>query len=331
VTDAGHGLRPFVEALRIDRSNRLLLGEDPVRSAPGRRDPDKQLAADLTLCAYEHAYAHRFPRPNGEPEPSGDIAAALAVANDTSARIEDGWRVVQVGDDGSVVAERHGCHRRYPAGRYLTADGVAPPRAGGALTISFPAGSSVLQPGFHHCFSAAPRNPDDPSPLVRFYFNARLSHASALVGAVTAALNRYAIPFELKMTTRSEDFSRRDNMVLYVSQDLFRVTGLALASAMPAIVDGLDDDVPLFTKWLAPGIGLAEDPRERGESFGSARCRLVAAALLAARDEGGFPYDRFAGAFERAAAAEGLLLDALWLNPGSTDDYCLPVLRAPRA
>jgi hypothetical protein len=36
--------------------------------------------------------------------------------------------------------------------------------------------------------------------------------------------------------------------------------------------------VPLFTRELAPGLGLAEDP-SGGLSFGQSRCRLVARGL----------------------------------------------------
>jgi hypothetical protein len=313
-------LKPFVEALRFDRSEGLRLGPDAVRRAPGVRDPGEQLRADLTLCTYERAYARGFP---AAPTPAGegaDIAERLAEANDTAAREEDGWKAVQVQPDGTVTAERNGRRMAFRAGRYLSLDGVAPPRTGSPLRVSFPSGSARLQPGFHHCFGTAPRDPLDPSLLIRFYLNVRLAHAPVLVRSLTSALNKYEIPFELKVTTRAEDFDRRDNGVLYVVQDLYRVTALALASVLPGIRGGLLADVPLFTKPLAAGIGLAEDPGGR-ESFGSSRCALVASALLAAREDEGFSYDAFKEAFRRLAAEQGLDFDALWLNPGSRDEY----------
>jgi hypothetical protein len=223
-----------------------------------------------------------------------------------------------------VVAARHGRSRRFPPGRFLAADGAAPPRAGSPLTVSFPAGSAALQPGFFHCFGEATPDPDDPTPLVRLYWNVRLAQAPDFVRNLTAVLNRYEIPFEFKLTTRSGDFRRRDNGVLYLSRELFRVAALAIAAALPALTVGLEPDTPLFAKPLARGIGFAEDPGRAGESFGSARSQLTASALLAAREDRGFSFERFCAAFEAEVARQGLRLEALWLNPGSPDIYALP-------
>lgn len=43
--------------------------------------------------------------------------------------------------------------------------------------------------------------------------------------------------------------------------------------------------VPLFTKPLAPGLGLAEDPGDR-LSFGQSRCRIAAEGLVRAHAQG---------------------------------------------
>jgi len=325
--DPRRSLRAFVEALSIADDRRLRLAGEPVRAAPGQREPAAQLSADLTLCVYEHAYARGFPAPAPVAGPDGDLTALIQAANTTRARLEDGWTVEQARPDGWVAATRHGRSRRFAPGRFLAADGAAPPRPGAPIAVSFPAGSAALQPGFFHCFGEATRDPDDPAPLVRLYWNVRVAGASDLVRDLTAVLNRYEIPFEFKITTHSEDFARRDNGVLYLTQDLFRVAALAIASALPRLAGGLEPGTPLFTKPLADGIGLAEDPGRAGESFGSARSQLTATALLAAREDRGFSFERFCAAFEAEVAGQGLRLEALWLNPGSPDVYELP--RAP--
>ncbi|MCH3756071.1 hypothetical protein LZC13_10680, partial [Campylobacter coli] len=61
----------------------------------------------------------------------------------------------------------------------------------------------------------------------------------------------------------------------------------------------------------------------------SARCALVAAALLGARRGDRFDPDTFATRFAQIAATAGLDLDALWRNPGSKEDY--PFTRPPLA
>src|SRR6185369_10898498 len=76
----------------------------------------------------------------------------------------------------------------------------------------------------------------------------------------------------------------------------------------------LRPDPPMFTRRLAPGLGLAEDP-QNGMSFGQSRCRLVVQGLRDAydRDEEREP--------AVAAAFRGLGLDPLrpWLEAGSQD------------
>jgi hypothetical protein len=322
--DPRSALRPFVEALGIDEDGRLRLAGARIRAAPRQPEAAAQLSADLALCVYEHAYARGFPSPAPASEPDADVTALIQAANTTRARMEDGWTVEQSRPDGSMVAARHGRSRRFAPGRFLTTDGVAPPRAGSPIMVSFPAGSAALQPGFFHCFGEATPDPDDPAPLVRLYWNVRLAQAADFVRDLTAVLNRYEIPFEFKITTRSGDFRRRDNAVLYLTQDLFRVAALAIASALPRVAGGLEPDTPLFTKPLADGIGAAEDPGRTGQSFGSARSQLTASALLAAREDRGFSFERFCAAFEAEVARQELRLEALWLNPGSPDVYELP-------
>jgi hypothetical protein len=82
----------------------------------------------------------------------------------------------------------------------------------------------------------------------------------------------------------------------------------------------LEPGIPAFTKSLAPGLGLAEDPGE-GQSFGEHRCHLLAEALIATHESGlrSLPERTrvVADRFERA----GLDLAAVFLNPGSRDQY----------
>ncbi|MGQ7387903.1 T3SS effector HopA1 family protein, partial [Streptococcus suis] len=135
---------------------------------------------------------------------------------------------------------------------------------------------------------------------VRLYWNVHAAGGAVFVGIVTAVLNRYAIPFDLKITTARGDFARRDNAVLYLAQDALAVAWLALSAAMPALRPTLNADVPLFALKVAPGVGFAED-LGNGESFGSARCALVAAALLGARRGDRFDPDTFATRFAQIA------------------------------
>jgi len=78
--------------------------------------------------------------------------------------------------------------------------------------------------------------------------------------------------------------------------------------------------VPLFTRRLRAGIGVAEDPGN-GESFGMHRCRLAADAIVAAWWQGrADPEARFE-AVEARFRLYGLTLDRPYLAPGSVDFF----------
>ena len=86
------------------------------------------------------------------------------------------------------------------------------------------------------------------------------------------------------------------------------------------VADGLDAATPVFTKVLAPGIGLAEDPGEK-LSFGEHRCRILADGLVSAQEQGRRALaDRMAIVQARFAEAE-VDLERPFLKPGSTDQY----------
>jgi hypothetical protein len=81
--------------------------------------------------------------------------------------------------------------------------------------------------------------------------------------------------------------------------------------------------VPLFTKRLWPGVGVAMEPGS-GESFGSNRSRLAAEGLVEAWRRGhGRGEERFNVVAERFAAA-ALDLTRPWLGPGAADQFALP-------
>lgn len=336
MTGALAELQPFVEALAVDASGAILLDGRRIGSVAGSgRD---RLADALMVCVYEHRYTRAYPAAAGEAP--GEPAAAkaggrtlveqLEAANTTKPRSEAGWILAESWADGSVVATRGGRTRRFGPGQFLPMNGAYPAPPGTPLAVQLPAGSATRQAGFYYCFGEGFRDVHDQAPMVRLYWNVSEAGAVAFVAGVTGALNRYEIPFELKVTTDSAQFARRDNAVLYLSQDLFHAAWLALAPVVSRLGNALDPGVPLFTKELAPGVGLAEDPGG-GDSFGSARSRLVAGALADARAGETFSWTDFETHFVAAVRAAELDVDALWLNPRSKDIYLSPQHSPQRA
>jgi HopA1 effector protein family len=87
----------------------------------------------------------------------------------------------------------------------------------------------------------------------------------------------------------------------------------------PRVREGFGDVVPAFTRPMAAGVALADDPA--GGDFGRARCRVIASGLVAAGTDAG-PEQRLA-VVHRALASEGLHPAALHLEPGNAE-FSLP-------
>ncbi len=244
----------------------------------------------LTACLreelYHSFYCHGAPVPArwGEPQPpraDGRLVAALSAANTGHGSWENGWVVERV--DGDEVVVRGGRLRvRAPA-----ADCRG---AGDAVCLRVPSELPALSPGFWLAVGDAPSAGLD----VRVYWNVAAGGAPRLVAAVTGVLNAAGVPFRLKVADHPYRFARRDAAVLYLAGDAFRERRHELVVLARGLA--LRPGVPAWTLELAPGLGAAED--RDGESFGMARCGLVAEAVVAGT------------AVEARFAEDGVELDA---------------------
>ena len=150
------------------------------------------------------------------------------------------------------------------------------PQIGASVSIRVPRETLEAQPGYYFVFGDTLDELADQLGLIRFYFNCRADGAATLVGELSAALNRFQTPFQLKTPTAPALYGRTDAAVLYVSARYFSIVARIVMQICDVML--LDAAVPMFTKPLWPGIGVAMEPGS-GESFGSHRCRLTAEAL----------------------------------------------------
>ncbi|HEY0024789.1 MAG TPA: lanthionine synthetase LanC family protein [Longimicrobium sp.] len=247
--------------------------------------------------------------------------AALSAANTGKGALQDGWVVEAV--DGSAVQVRRGGlalrvpRRMLPRGR-TPAPGTTVRMRGERQLLSY-------SPGYYVAMGDVGLGAAG-EPLVRVYWHLEPAGAAPVMHALTGALNRARLPFHFKVLNAPERFDRCDAGVLYFPQARGREVLARVARVHPRAAAHLRPRVPAFTLELAPGLGLAEDPRA-GESFGLHRCGLLADALIEAHEAG------VRGQAERRARcvahfrAHGVDPDAPYLNPGSSNDYRLP----PRA
>jgi len=85
------------------------------------------------------------------------------------------------------------------------------------------------------------------------------------------------------------DYGRYDSGVLYFEKSNYQAFRQILQTVYTENKSYFQAEVPLFTKLLAPGLALAEEPDRKftiQESFGMNRCQIVANGLLEARQKG---------------------------------------------
>jgi hypothetical protein len=260
-----------------------------------------------------------------------EFARRLSAANRGREGWLEGWRVESIGAGGVVVAAREAVRRVAGPGDYaLTFAEDLPPCVGCAVTLRVRKEALTLQEGVYCALGAESPHAQEETDAVRVYFNAPPSASLLLTEAATTHLNEWRIPFTLKVMLRPEDRDRRDAAVLYLPRDLRRVL-FRLIEELPArMLALLRPGVPLFTKPLREGVGLAESPPS-GESFGMHRCRLLAESIVDAWLDGRQDLEARRRALERRFDAEGLSLAHAHLNPGGEDAHEPPSSQARAA
>lgn len=136
----------------------------------------------------------------------------------------------------------------------------------------------ALSPGFLYVLSSRPAVFDT---VHRVYVHVTdASFAPAIWGAVLTSLERNGIAYHAKILSRAADYPRRDALVVYLPG--------AGAGVVAEAVDGLPGigaETSVFAEELAPGVAVADEPRDdrlgmSGLSFGQHRSRVLAQALL---------------------------------------------------
>jgi len=281
----------------------------------------------LALHLYREAYC---PGRGGGGSPSAgdadadeDLTRLLSAANRGRDRWDDGWVVMTVEPAGHVVAQRGGEQRRLPPGGWVVPGTMGRPGPGSPVRIACLAEATDLQPGFYFAMGGGLADPDPGAELVRLYWNIAPEGAPALVAGITGTLERFCIPFRLKVANRRRLFLRSEPAVLYLHRRHLPAALECLSAVHDSALAHLRHPVPLFTRRLARGLALAEDPLSR-DSFGLDRCRLVARAIAGAWAAGIREAPERMAHVRATLEAQGFDPARLYLNPGSCEIHELP-------
>ena len=284
------------------------------------------LQAQLYGAAYNRPFDAAAPAP-AVPAQFIDINNELSAANPGRERWDHGWQVFQSLPNGMIQAHKHGRSQMFLPGQYLAAGAAAPQAAvavGAVVSVYLAKEMRNFQDGFYIALGEQVQPYYEQTSLVRLYWNIRPEGAVPIVRELVAAFNRFQVPFRFKCLAYPQLYDRFDAAVLFVGRRRWDITALLVPDIYQRLKNHIRPDVPSFTKRLAPGLALAEDPGS-SDSFGTSRCRLLAEGVVAAYQRGlqteGARLDEIAAAFARA----GVSAAEPWLNPGSVDTYDLSI------
>jgi hypothetical protein len=296
----------------------------------GRPDVARLYLRDtLSNRLYEDFYQAGRARPSPSPyagslraQGSPEFVNELSAANMGSGTRQTGWLVTDVRrfDGGEIelsIRREELTLRAMPAETVWAGDGL--PGIGDEVDLRMPKELPAISPGFYTVLSDEPYSARGRQ-VVRMYWNLYPWGAKTLVQEITTRLNRAGLPFRLKLVNHPDRYTRCDAAVLYVLEDHLADALPLLAKTCEEVRADLKMPVPALTKWIAPGIGLAEDPPD-GDSFGQSRCRLLAEGMVRGWELGTKSIEeRFAVVVETFKEA-GIDPERPYRNPGSLNDY----------
>jgi hypothetical protein len=237
---------------------------------------------------------------------------------------DPGWRVHRQEADGTLAVIKDNLTLHIERERHLRREHQSAV-VGDLVAICLP--RNRVQSGFYMAVSnvsSQNRHTSNDPEYVRFYFNLTPEGAIALMDAITTQLNDIAIPFKFKALYNPSDYDRFDSAVLYTEKQDYEAIRQVLQRIYLENQFHFLPEVPLFTKFLAPGLALAEEPDRKfatKESFGTHCCQIVANGLLAARDNGDESVESRMTAILQNFSRLGIDVNHPYLNANSKDIY----------
>ncbi|MCG9889917.1 MAG: T3SS effector HopA1 family protein [Thermosynechococcaceae cyanobacterium MS004] len=252
---------------------------------------------------------------------------ALHHHNTGQGYFDPGWLVLKETADGLLVTQKDGLTLHVSRDRHLSSSDQAA-TIGDRVAILMP--RNCLEDGCYIALSdvGPPHLVHDLDTvlLLNIYFNLAPEGALALMEALTTALNPLRIPFSLNVPVDEIDCDYPDAIVLTLRKvDYHRVQPI-LREIYQKQQAHYRPKTPLFTKFLAPGLALAEQPLQTftaQESFCLNRYQVVAEGLVTAwRQHKSDAAERRRAIYHSFSACQ-ISLEYPYLNPGSEDRYGL--------
>ncbi len=251
----------------------------------------------------------------------------LHESNSGEGYFDSGWSVLREESDGSLAVTKGGLRLHIQQFKHLQTFEQAAV-VGDSVAIQMP--KNRVQNGFYMAVGNAGlshlEDVNNQSLTVRIYFNLTPEGAVAVIASLTKQLNEVAIPFSFKVLYNPKEYQRYDSAVLYFDKSDYEVIRQVLKAVYAEHKLYFKPEIPLFTKQLALGLGLAEEPDQKfavQESFGMNRCQIVANGLLTAWHQDDNSTEGRMRAIAEQFSLLKIELQRSYLNANSEDTYTL--------
>jgi HopA1 effector protein family len=247
----------------------------------------------------------------------------LQHSNSGKGYFDSGWVVQKETADGLLAVKKKELTMHVSRDRHLAEPTV---NLGDTVSVRLP--NNQIEYG---CYVAVGNYGPCPKSIeqqrINLYFNVTLEGILDAVHGLTATLNELGLPFSFAVPYDLETYEDRcDAGILSIEQQEYAKLQPRLTQFYQTHAPQFRPTVPLFTKVLAPGLGLSEQPLHsfvENESFVMQRLQALAEGLIDAwRQDLKSPQDRKTCILQALSQIQ-IDLNLPYLNPGSEDVYPL--------
>jgi HopA1 effector protein family len=252
-----------------------------------------------------------------------DFYRRLNLSNTSRGYFDLDWQIVAETEDGELIVSKDGLHLHVDRQQHIPPN-FHTAKIGDTIPIYLPPELVGIDTYIVVGNLGLPQHEAPPlagsRQLIRIYLNISPDGAVSLTQHLTGTLNKLGVRFQLAILHNPALCDRYDVATLSLSQTSYSAAQTYLAELYQSHQTEFSPQIPILTKQLAPGVGLAEVPLTN-DSFGLHRCELIAEGLVSAFDRGQHaPTDRLDLI---ATAWDNAQLDRAhpYLNPRSSDCY----------
>ncbi|CCH66681.1 hypothetical protein RINTHH_5260 [Richelia intracellularis HH01] len=235
------------------------------------------------------------------------------------------WQIRRLEPDGSIAVVKNGLHLHIEP-NWLIKSTWKYPKVDDAIMVWM--NNSRLDNGFYVAVSnIGLEKSHQPGTGIMgggIYFNVNSTGAINLMDKFTTNLNNAGVGFRFQVPCHPDNYQCMNSGTLYFDVRDYKIIINVVRAAYQENKCHFYPETPLFTKYLAPGIGFAEQPISKislPRSFGMQGCQIMANALIDAWERSKKSSVSKLRIIRQHFAHLGIDLQFPYLNPYSCDIY----------